>query len=761
MEGEDYFEFQELKKYINVNDIWLFKDYMKEVYKDLSDRAESNKKKGISKITFFEYIKLPIFLSEKLFTAFDIDNDLFLSQREFVDNLVLLYLGDFHETISLIFKILDFDKDTIICKGDVKLLLSYLPLKSEKNEEYKFQMESLEEIEQILKGTFLNKETLNENEFIEIIESKKSDIYFLLICYLYQKKPFNDKNVNMLKQFSRRSSNKNNETDYAKLVSPESKRIKSPNKKSIFSPIDSIFKLNPCEDDDLNDRITENNNTNTNNNINSNSNKNSINKKSSLKIEDQMKGVVRMENKKIIQEAWKINNDNHNKKEENLNPIKNSKNVFESPSIKFLKNKKNTQPQVSDFSLDDNLIKLESMNMDDNDNDNHNNNNEDNGNRIDNKSDEIIHEDWVFKLSESLKLKKYWLVLIGKDIYYYKDEKKQEMLGMHNMSGCFVKENGQKKISDELFYSFTIQFSSKSRNYYCFKQEDADIWLEILKDSIGYKSFFDYYEMRDEIGEGKFGLVKLGVHKKSKEKVAIKIIKKESMSNSDIELVKGEIDIMKLCRHPNIVQLYDHFENADYIFIIMEYLKGGDLEQYLNKINFRITENKARNIIHQLSSGIKYLHEYGILHRDLKPENIMLTENTENGIVKIMDFGLSTILGPEEKVTDGFGTLSFVAPEVLVRQPYNRQIDIWSIGVILYYMLSEDLPFDDEDDDEEKIAKMTVYDDVKFLGDKWSKRSQEVIDFIRECLIKDPDRRIKINDLLNHPWINQRNNKSK
>ena len=163
MEGEDYFEFQELRNFINVNDISLFTDYIKEVYKDLSDRAESNKKKGISKITFFDYMKLPVFLSEKLFMAFDIDNDSFLNQKEFIDNLVLLYLGDFHETISLIFKILDFDKDSIICKGDIKLLLSYLPLKSDKSEEYKFQMESLEEIDQILKATFLTNITFITN----------------------------------------------------------------------------------------------------------------------------------------------------------------------------------------------------------------------------------------------------------------------------------------------------------------------------------------------------------------------------------------------------------------------------------------------------------------------------------------------------------------------------------------------------------------------------------------------------------------------
>jgi len=87
----------------------------------------------------------------------------------------------------------------------------------------------------------------------------------------------------------------------------------------------------------------------------------------------------------------------------------------------------------------------------------------------------------------------------------------------------------------------------------------------------------------------------------------------------------------------------------------------------------------------------------------------MLSEKTEKGIIKIMDFGLSKIMGPDEKVADGFGTLSFVAPEVLIRQPYNKQIDIWSLGVMLYYILSGTLPLNDEDDNEENIAKMTLF----------------------------------------------------
>ncbi len=727
MDTEDYIDFEKLRKFINIEDPNLLNVYLKEVFKDLSDRAESNKKKGISKITFLEYMKMPVLLAEKLFAAFDEDNDSFLSLNEFVDNLILLYLGNFKETIGLIFKILDFDKDSKINKGDAKLLLSYLPLKTDKDRvEYKFQMDSLEDIDEIVQSTFYQKEILTEDEFIIIVENKKSDIYLQLLCFFYQTKPFNEQNIDMLRVYRRKQ--KSNESEVA-VSSPtrDQKKIRSPNRKSFLSPIDHVLKLSLCNEDKIKKKIR----------------KSVSNLGNDLSPQASgMKGMVRMANQKVAL----------NKNGEDFNHTnKNSKNLYDSPSV-FL-NKKNIVKNVGEFNLEKNLIKMDSLKLND-DNDSEEDNPEIKNNKMNDFPDsEIIYQDWIYKLSESLKIKKYWLVLTGKDIYYYKTEKKEELLGMHNLSGCFVKENGEKKINDEKMFCFCIQFSSKARNYYSNSKECASRWINSLKESIGYKSFFDFYEMLDDIGEGKFGIVKLGMHKKSKEKVAIKIIKKETMNTTDIELVKSEIDIMKLSRHPNIVRLLDHFENADYIFIIMEYLTGGDLEDYLNKINFRVTENRAAHLMYQLASGIRYLHEFGILHRDLKPENIMLSDTTDKGLIKIMDFGLSKIMGPLEKVADGFGTLSFVAPEVLIRQPYNKQIDIWSLGVILYYMLSGTLPFDDENDNEEIIAKMTVFTEVQFPEEKWDKRSEDVIDLIKECLIKDPEKRLKIDDFFQHPWI--------
>jgi len=169
---------------------------------------------------------------------------------------------------------------------------------------------------------------------------------------------------------------------------------------------------------------------------------------------------------------------------------------------------------------------------------------------------------------------------------------------------------------------------------------------------------------------------------------------------------------MKLCKHQNVVKLLDHFENEEYIFLVMEYIKGGNLNNFLFNHHAKLTEEILANYMMQIANALTYLHKYGIMHRDIKPDNLMLSEDYKS--IKIMDFGLSKIIGPQERVSDGFGTLAFVAPEVLVRKPYNQKVDIWSLGVIIFYSICLKLPFDDENDDEEKIAKMTVFEDVKF-----------------------------------------------
>jgi calcium-dependent protein kinase len=140
----------------------------------------------------------------------------------------------------------------------------------------------------------------------------------------------------------------------------------------------------------------------------------------------------------------------------------------------------------------------------------------------------------------------------------------------------------------------------------------------------------DFYELGESLGKGKYGLVKKGKHKKSGKEVAVKIVKKKDLSLKDVELLKREIEVLKICQHPNIIRFYDVFENSDYIYIVMEFLKGGDFFNYLESRNFKITEERARTIAHEIATSIYYLHSFGIAHRDLKPENILMVDNTDN-----------------------------------------------------------------------------------------------------------------------------------
>ena len=743
--GNDYVDFDTLQKMLGINDMTLFLSYLKEVYKDLSDRSE-DKKKGINKVTFFDYIKIPIFIAEKLFSALDKDEDTFLNSHEFIEGLQDLYMGDFETTLELIFKILDFDKDGKITKEDTKVLLSYLPLKTDNTQiEYKFQMQSLNEIDEILEKTFGKKHYIKQDEFEKIIESRKSDVYLQILCFLYQKKPFNSQNLRPLKD----SKKKVIFAPHSKKSSPDlllssfsgehtKKKMVTPSKKSTLSPAEAFLASAQIKEDFLNP----------------------ISKTSFIDNNTPfisgMKGMIRMNNQIVP-------NSNDNKEKNFDDVVKNSKYVLNSPS-RFLKKGNKKKNELDNFDMASNLIQMENLNLDvdsdsssDDEEENNKKKKEEEELKKNEEKEPTPYENWVYKISSSNKLIKYFLVAIGKDIYYYKSDKKNELLGMHNLSGCYIKANGDKMVNGNKLYCFQIVFPGKHRNYYTSTKQIAEEFVLNLKKGIGYLNFFDFYEMLDDIGEGKFGLVKLGIHKSTHQRVAIKIIKKSQMKDNDAELVKSEIDIMKLCHHPNVVRLLDHFENAEYIFIVMEYISGGSLKDYFILKKYKFDEKRASQIMFQLGLGLQYLHQYGIVHRDLKPDNIMMTENENMSQIKIMDFGLSKIMGPKEHVVDGFGTLSFVAPEVLVRTPYNKEVDIWSLGIILYNMLTGILPFDDDSDNEEIIAKMIVFNECKFPKNYWDGRSDEVIDLIKKCLEKTPDKRINIESYLNHKWFKKFN----
>lgn len=712
MECTDYIDFNLIRSALNVNSN-LFSLYIKEIYADLSSRPDSDKEKGISMNTFSNYLKLPMYISKKIFASWDKDNNDCLDFKEFSYGMNKIFLGTFEETAKMIFSIYDFDKDGKIRKSDVKLLLSYLPIKSDSEINYKNQMESFNDLDQILSDTFCKSENLDFSEYLQVIENKKSDIYIQLICFIYYRKPFE---IDSIYQYCNLKKNKK-ESPVVKINFEKEKQFPSPSKETKLEPAEKLLTLQVIKD--FEDSKSTTNGSNSGNSDGYSGEETVTKNKKHFKKTSFHVDAVRMPNRKITT----LDKTNVN------DMLATTKNFYNSPTS-IIKNKS----RVSEFNMESSLIRM---------------------NNIEESNIKINKEDWVYILEDG-KLKKIYCYLIGSEMTFYKSDSKDELISIQNLSGCFLKDHQKetKLFQKVKYYGCSIIISkNKEKVFYFSKLEIKDSWVNMIKRAIGYETFSDIYEVNSVLGEGLFGVVKKGIHKKTNEVVAVKIITKEKLQTGEIDLIRTEIDLMKLFRHPNIVKLIDHFECSENIYIVMEYLEGGTLVDYLENKNKKLDEKIIAKIMHNIGSVIKYINSYGVIHRDLKPENIMLTDKGDNPTIKMIDFGLTRTLADGEKIADGFGTVAYVAPEVLTRKPYNKQIDIWSMGVILYFLISGGkLPFSDENNDEEKIAKKIVLMDPTFPEESFNNK-KSLIKFINDCLNKDPEKRISIDQFIKSDWI--------
>ncbi|XP_020265841.1 CBL-interacting serine/threonine-protein kinase 21-like isoform X2 [Asparagus officinalis] len=210
---------------------------------------------------------------------------------------------------------------------------------------------------------------------------------------------------------------------------------------------------------------------------------------------------------------------------------------------------------------------------------------------------------------------------------------------------------------------------------------------------MGFATRIGKYQLGRTIGEGTFAKVKLAVDSESGQFVAVKVIDKKMILKKKLMYqVKREISTMKLLHHPNIVKIYEVIATKTKIYLVMEYISGGQLADKMSYIK-QLDEKEARKYFQQLIDAVDYCHARGVYHRDLKPENLLLDNK---GNLKISDFGLSVLKKPGDLLSTACGSPSYVAPEVIVHKQYEGMAaDIWSCGVILYELLAGHLPFED------------------------------------------------------------------
>ncbi|PWA29971.1 hypothetical protein CCH79_00009601 [Gambusia affinis] len=272
-----------------------------------------------------------------------------------------------------------------------------------------------------------------------------------------------------------------------------------------------------------------------------------------------------------------------------------------------------------------------------------------------------------------------------------------------------------------------------------FRQEDVEL----------------YYEMGEELGSGQFAIVRKCKEKRTGVEYAAKFIKKRRLSSSrrgvSREEIEREVNILREIQHSNIITLHDIFENKTDVILILELVSGGELFDFLAEKE-SLTEEEATQFLKQILDGVHYLHSKRIAHFDLKPENIMLLDkNVPNPRIKLIDFGIAHQIKAGNEFKNIFGTPEFVAPEIVNYEPLGLEADMWSIGVITYILLSGASPFLGETKQETLTNISAVNYD--FDEEYFSNTSELAKDFIRRLLVKDPKKRMTIDDSLEHPWI--------
>ncbi|KAI8929629.1 kinase-like domain-containing protein [Entophlyctis helioformis] len=263
-------------------------------------------------------------------------------------------------------------------------------------------------------------------------------------------------------------------------------------------------------------------------------------------------------------------------------------------------------------------------------------------------------------------------------------------------------------------------------------------------------AYHQVFKFGEKLGSGTFATVVLVTENATKKKFAMKVIEKAKSKGMEEQIIK-EITILKRIQHPNIVRLYECYETRDKIYMQMEYVDGGELFDRIVNLGF-YGEEDARSIVKNILEAVKYLHESGVVHRDLKPENLLMASKDEHAEVKLADFGLSTLVDNDSMLKTSCGTLTYcVCTEILRGEKYGKPVDLWSIGVISYILLSGYPPFWDKD--EASMMELTLRGKFTFFSPDWDEISDTAKDFITKTIQVDANTRLTAQQAVQHKWI--------
>ncbi len=343
--------------------------------------------------------------------------------------------------------------------------------------------------------------------------------------------------------------------------------------------------------------------------------------------------------------------------------------------------------------------------------------------------------------------------------HYLSEDKDQTKYMMQERPLKFLGESSQvtpaqERIVNSKNYYFQLLKKKLSEN------EEVNTVVKFIKNAFGewqqdghaeffgFKTQIGFYKIRQKVGKGCFGKVYLATQILTGMQVALKVIPKTNIKNKDSrKKIEKEVAILKkINNNHSIIKLFEVFEDANFVYMVFEYLENGDLVQYFKKQPL-LEEPELKTFFLKILKGIDYLHKNGIVHRDIKLDNILLDKHFQP---KVCDFGISSIIEPGKRIYDTGGTPAYLAPEVIKAEgEVGPKSDVWSLGVLLYLLNFGIVPF--KANDMQVLYNKIIIGSFKIPDQNFT--SLELIDLIKRILVVDVDKRIAIDDILRHPWL--------
>ena len=749
--------------------------------------------------TFQELIGIPMIVSDKLYYTFTMHQEKQLTYQEFSSGLYDLLFGDIDDKMSIVFDLLDFDGDGAINSEDVFLILSHFHLIDNTTE-------TIHLIEKIITNFFgINKYKLDKENCFNI--KKNFDVLLLVLLFLNKYiTVISDMELFQYEQITKRKNNdKNGLSSYNVYTLDDYEEMEykptitlfnyleltefGKKKKKVYEYEDSDSEEDLDEEDEdldalhnfsmdfqeLRDRFI--NQCSYEPRLLTSTFSCSFFQEERAKMKEQKKeDSVKLLDEILMNQSYKkmkfkekrrndgkdkSKNNTKDRKSDDIKSIGNNTNVGESTNVDSTSNMNVYRRAITNlYGIRKTTSKLK--------------------NKI-----ELI----LFKKKEGKKSKnQVKLLLCGHYIFYYKNNRGnflyKKIIPINSLFATKAKKDDVINFS-LLSYLHNLEIR---KDFYSEKIEDVNKFYSKFNRNKMFRDMKKEYYFKAKVGEGKFGQVILAERYSDKKLLAIKAVQKGYQSIEEYKINRWEIDIFKMLQnviHPNVIKCVDLYECEYQIFFVYEYIASGDLRKISKELKLfpqYYTINTILKLSMQMIEGFKVLHKYGVIHRDIKTTNMVIDippisdnnsmkigldlelSNIGNGILKIIDFGLSRILGKYEYSNDPYGSLCFKAPELIEHLPYDFKVDIWAIGVTIYYLVYKELPYEKGSKEEIKynivhedvlfhrnifINNFTYYDGTTKLEsiDSNEIKSSILFSLMKDCLEKNPDYRPSIDKL--------------